>query len=184
MLGKIEGRRRGQQRMRKLDGITDLMDMNLGKLRELGRDGEAWSSATHGVAESETTWWLNNNIVGGLMRLSQTEPLEQSKAHSNHYYYLPSFISLFVCKREVLFIRRNRSSMGFPGSLAIKNPPVNAGDARDMHSIPASGDPLEEKMAADSNILAWKIPWTEEPDELQSMGSWRVLDMIEHTHTQ
>ena len=58
--------------------------------------------------------------------------------------------------------------------LVVKNPPANAGDIRNW--VPSLGleDPLEKGMATHSGILAWRIPWTEEPDGLQSIGSQRV----------
>ena len=59
-------------------------------------------------------------------------------------------------------------------ALVVKNPPAYAGDLRAAGSIPGPGDPLEKGMASHSSLLAWRIPWTEEPDGLQSLGSQRV----------
>ena len=59
-------------------------------------------------------------------------------------------------------------------ALIVKNPPTNAGDVRDVVRSLGREDPLEEGMATHSNILAWRIPWTEEPGGLWSIGSQRV----------
>ena len=63
---------------------------------------------------------------------------------------------------------------GFPGGTAVKNPPDNAGDSRDPVSISMLGRSLEKEIATDSSILDWKIPGTEEPGGLQSVGLQRV----------
>ena len=64
-----------------------------------------------------------------------------------------------------------------------KDPPAYAGDARDVGLIPGSGRSLEEEMATHSSVLAWRIPWAEEPGGLQSMGSQKVRHSWEHTHS-
>ena len=77
----------------------------------------------------------------------------------------------FGFEEEWRFVLLYSSTEGFPGGSVVKNPPANAGDAEDVGSIPGKGRSPREGMATHSSILAWKIPWTEEPGGLQSIGS-------------
>ena len=75
-------------------------------------------------------------------------------------------------------------SMGFPGGAGVKNSPASAGDARDVDSILGREVPLEEEMATQSSILAWKIPWAEKPGGLQSTGVTKSRTQLSAcTHT-
>ena len=65
----------------------------------------------------------------------------------------------------------------------VKNPPANVGDARDVGLVPGWEDPLQEGMATHSSILAWRIPWREEADRLQSMGSQSTGHDLVTEHT-
>ena len=91
---------------------------------------------------------------------------EKTSLCSGHSWGTHSFLELKIRYLSV--------SAGFPGDPVVENQPANAGDVRDVGSIPGSEDPLEEGMATHSSILVWRIPWTEEPGGLWSMGLQRV----------
>ena len=73
-----------------------------------------------------------------------------------------------------VILKKKKKNWHFRDGSVVKNLPANAEDAGDTGFIPGLEDPLEKEMATHSSVLAWKIPWTEEPGGLHSMGSQRV----------
>ena len=81
--------------------------------------------------------------------------------------------------QHITFLKLKKLLHNIPGGAVVKNLPASAGDTAELGLILGSGTSMEEGMATHSSVLAWRIPWTEEPDGLQSMGSQRV-NMTEH----
>ena len=188
MLGKIKvRRRRGQQRMRWLDGIIDAMDMGLSQLWEIVKDREGWHAAVHGVTKSRTllsNWTILS--LTGLTRPSFSGSLEALenidgqrvrclRVSGKHFWSkTPKWYFGNGHHQSTWLPLLEMPSGRFPGGAGGKEPVCQCRRHETQVWSPSQDDSLEKGMAIHSSIRAWRIPWTEEPGGLQSMGLQRV----------
>ena len=113
---------------------------------------------------------MTNKLEGSNDRITEAEEW----VNSWRVEWWKSLRTQYRKKNEKKLRQPNRPLDTFQVALVVKNLPANAGDIRDVSSIPESEDPLSEGMATHSSILSWRIPWREKPGGLESIGSQRV----------